>query len=68
VFAKNGKGNNGNGNGNGGNNGSKGNSQSYAAPEFNFSGFLKYELLILAGRNVLLLERRRRRHRVSLHK
>jgi len=63
VFAKNDKGNNGNGNGNGGNNGSKANGQSYAAPEFNFSGPLKYELPVLAGGAVLLLERRRRRHR-----
>jgi hypothetical protein len=66
VFAKNDKGNNGNGNGNSGDNGRKGNGQSYSAPEFNFSGSLKYELLILAGGAVLLFERRRRRHRVSL--
>lgn len=66
AFAKNDKGNNGNGNGNGGNNGSKGNSQSYTAPEFDFSGPLKYELLVIAGGAVLLLERRRRRRRASL--
>jgi len=64
AYAKNDKGNN--GNGNGGNNGSKANGQSYAAPEFNFSGPLKYELLVLAGGAVLMLERRRRRHRLSL--
>jgi hypothetical protein len=65
AFAKTDKGNNGNGNGNGGN---KGDGQTYAAPEFNFSGPLKYELLVLAGGAVLLQERRRRRHRVSLDK
>jgi hypothetical protein len=64
AFAKNDKGNNGNGNGSG----NKGDSQSYAAPEFNFGGPLKYELLALAGGVVLLLQRRRRRHRVSLDK
>jgi hypothetical protein len=68
AFAKNDKGNNGNGNGNGGNNGSKSNGQSYTAPEFNFAGSLKYELLVLAGGAVLLLERRRRRRRASLNK
>jgi len=54
VFAKNDKGNNGNGNGNGG---SQSNGQSYAAPGVQFSAPLKYELLILAGGAVLLLER-----------
>jgi len=63
VFAKNDKGNNGNGNGNGGN---SGNGQTYAAPEFNFSVPLKYELVVHAGGAVLLLERRRRRRWVSL--
>jgi len=57
AFAKNDNGNNGNGKGNGGN---KGSGQTYAAPEFNFSGPLKYELLVFAGGGVLLLARRPR--------
>jgi hypothetical protein len=56
------------GKGNGGDYGSKGNGQSYTAPEFNFSGAFKYELLVIAGGAVLLLERRRRRRRASLDK
>jgi hypothetical protein len=35
--------------------------ETYAAPEFSFTGPLKYELLATAGGAVLLLERRRRR-------
>jgi len=35
----------------------------YEAPEFNFNGLLKYELLVIAGGSVVLLERRRRRRR-----
>jgi len=58
------------GNNQGGNN-QDGNSQggkSYTAPEFDFHGPLKYELLVVAGGAVLLLERRRRRRRASLNK
>ena len=35
--------------------------ETYAAPEFNFNGPLKYGLLVIAGGSVVLLERRRRR-------
>ena len=45
-----------------------GNSQGWIAPELDFSGPLKYELLVVAGGAVLLLERRRRRRRASLDK
>jgi hypothetical protein len=45
-----------------------GNSQGYLAPELDFKGPLKYELLVIAGGAVLLLERRRRRRRASLDK
>jgi hypothetical protein len=48
-----------------------GNSQggkTYTAPEFDFHGPLKYELLVVAGGAVLLLERRRRRRRAALNK
>jgi hypothetical protein len=37
--------------------------ETYTAPEFNFAGSLKYELLAIAGGGVVLLERRRRRRR-----
>jgi hypothetical protein len=37
--------------------------ETYTAPEFNFAGSLKYELLAIAGVGVVLLERRRRRRR-----
>jgi hypothetical protein len=37
--------------------------ETYAAPEINFNGPLKYELLAIAGGSLVLLERRRRRRR-----
>ena len=37
--------------------------ETYQAPEINFDGPLKYGLLAIAGCSVILLERRRRRHR-----
>jgi hypothetical protein len=40
----------------------------YKAPELDFKGPLKYELLVIAGAGVLLLERRRRRRRALLDK
>jgi hypothetical protein len=55
------------GNSQGGNNNSQGGT-GYKAPEFDFRGSLKYELLVVAGGAVLLLERRRRRRRASLNK
>jgi hypothetical protein len=55
------------GNSQGGNNNSQGGT-GYKAPELDFSGPLKYELLVIAGGAVLLLERRRRRRRASLEK
>jgi len=48
----------------GGNNNSQGGP--YLAPELDFKGPLKYELLVIAGGAVLLLERRRRRRRAAL--
>jgi hypothetical protein len=42
--------------------------ETYAAPEFHFSGSLKYELLVIAGGGVLLLERPRRRRQSLLNK
>jgi hypothetical protein len=45
-----------------------GGGKSYTAPELDFKGPLKYELLIIAGAGVILLERRRRRRRASLGK
>jgi len=54
----------GNNNSQGGNNNSQGGP--YLAPELDFKGPLKYELLVIAGGAVLLLERRRRRRRASL--
>ena len=57
TFAKNDKG----GKYEGGKGGKGG--ESYEAPEFNFNGPLKYELLVVAGVGVLLLERQRRRRR-----
>jgi hypothetical protein len=59
AFAKNGQGGNNKGDKTEG-------GKSYAAAEFDFSGPLKYELLVIAGGGVLLLERRRRRRRASL--
>jgi hypothetical protein len=59
AFAKNDKDNGGKGEGGKGGKGG----ETYKVPEFNFSGPLKYELLVLAGGSVLLLERRRRRRR-----
>jgi hypothetical protein len=41
---------------------------SYLAPELDFKGPLKYELLVIAGGAVLLLERRRRRRRALSNK
>jgi hypothetical protein len=66
AFASNkgGNGNGGYGNGNGNGNIGKG----YQAPEFDFSGPLKYGLLVIAGGSVVLLERRRRRRRALLDK
>jgi hypothetical protein len=40
--------------------------ETYTAPEFNFAGSLKYELLAIAAGSVVLLERRRRRRRASV--
>jgi hypothetical protein len=37
--------------------------ETYTAPEMNFAGPLKYELLVIAGGGMVLLERRRRRRR-----
>jgi len=37
--------------------------EKYEAPEFNFTGPLKFELLVVAGVSVVLLERQRRRRR-----
>ena len=68
AFAKNNKDKGENDNGNGGKSANSKSGQIYAAPEFNFSGLLKYELLVLAGGGLLLLKRRRRRRRVSLDK
>ena len=62
-----GQGGNQGGNSPGGNNNSQGGT-AYKAPELDFSGPLKYELLVIAGGAVLLLERRRRRRRASLEK
>jgi hypothetical protein len=42
--------------------------ETYTAPEFNFGGSLKYELLVIVGGGVLLLERRRRRRQALLDK
>ena len=52
---------------NGGNTGPQ-NGQGYQAPELDFKGPLKYELLVIAGAGILLLERRRRHRRGSLNK
>ena len=38
----------------------------YEAPEFNFSNSFKYELLVLVGGSVVLLDRRRRHRRALL--
>ena len=55
------------GNSQGGNNNNQGGG-AWTAPELDFSGPLKYEVLVVAGVAVLLLERRRRRRRASLPK
>ena len=47
----------------GGNGGKGKGGVTYAAPEINFDGPLKYGLLVIAGGSVVLLERRRRRRR-----
>jgi hypothetical protein len=44
------------------------NGKDYEAAELDFKGPLKYELLVIAGAGVLLLERRRRHRRASLYK
>jgi hypothetical protein len=51
----------------GGNGGKGKGGETYAAPEINFDGPLKYGLLVIAGGSVVLLERRRR-HRRALVK
>jgi hypothetical protein len=63
-----GQGGNSQGGGNGNQNGNSQGGKAYLAPELDFKGPLKYELLVIAGGAVLLLERRRRRRRALMDK